>query len=167
MIAPVFVDTNIFVYARDAGERVKQTSATRWLEALWRDQTGRTSMQVLSEYYVVTTRKLSPGLSPRQAWDDVDALLTWRPIAIDAPLMRRGRDVELRYRLSWWDSLIVAAAQLQGCVTLLSEDLQHGADYGGVAVRSPFVDAVEDAAPVYRVGVAQRLHRQRGRPRKD
>jgi len=61
MTAPVFVETNVLVYARDAGSAAKQARAAAWLEILWREQVGRTSMQVLSEYYVTLTRKLDPG----------------------------------------------------------------------------------------------------------
>lgn len=166
MTAPVFVDTNIFLYARDAGEPAKQPRAAGWLEYLWREQIGRTSVQVLSEYYVNVTRNLVPGLPPDEAWDDVQALLTWRPCAVDEGLLRRGREIEHRYHLSWWDSLVVGAAQLQGCALLLTEDLQDGAVYGGVAVRSPFTLAVEEARSVYAAAPrAASRHAPRGRPK--
>jgi predicted nucleic acid-binding protein len=166
MTVPVFVDTNVFLYARDAGETTKQQRAAAWLNYLWREQLGRTSVQVLSEYYVNLTRKLAPGLAPDEAWDDVQALLTWHPQAIDDALLRRGREVELRYRLSWWDSLVVGAAQLQGCTVLLTEDLQDGAMLGGVAVRSPFSLAIEEAVATYSVAPrAARRHPSRGRPK--
>jgi len=165
MSAPVFVDTNVFLYARDASEPAKQPRAAAWLEHLWREQSGRTSVQVLSEYYVNLTRKLSPGLAPEEAWEDVQGLLTWHPQPVDDALLRRGREIELRYRLSWWDCLVVGAAQLQGCIVLLTEDLQDGAVYGGVTVRSPFTVAVEEAAALYAVQpAATRLRRSRGRP---
>jgi predicted nucleic acid-binding protein len=166
MTAPVFVDTNVLLYARDSGEPAKQPRAVDWLRQLWREQLGRTSVQVLSEYYVNVTRKLDPGLSREEAWDDVRALLVWRPQAVDSALLERGRDIEQRYRLSWWDCLIVAAAQVQGCALLLSEDLQDGAVYGGVTVRNPFTLAAgEDTAP-YRVAErAVSRQRPRGRPR--
>src|SRR5512145_325642 len=124
MTVPVFVDTNI------ASELSKQPIAAGRLDHLWRGQLGRTSAQVLSEYYVTVTRKLSPGLHADDAWDDVLALMSWHPIPSDEALLRRGRVVEQRFRLSWWDSLIVAAAQLQACTLLLSEDLQDGAAFG-------------------------------------
>jgi len=164
MSAPVFVDTNVLLYARDASEPAKQPRATAWLEHLWREQSGRTSVQVLSEYYVNLTRKLSPGLAPEEAWDDVQELLTWHPQAVDDALLRRGREIELRYQLSWWDSLVVGAAQLQGCAVLLTEDLQDGGVYGGVTVRSPFTLAVEEAAALYAVQPAAARRRPRGRP---
>lgn len=166
MTAPVFVDTNVLLYARDAGEAAKQPRAAAWLEYLWREQLGRTSVQVLSEYYVNVTRKLAPGLAPDEAWDDVQALLTWHPQPVDDVLLRRGREVELRYRLSWWDSLVVGAAQLQGCTVLLTEDLQDGAVFGGVAVRSPFTLAIEEAMATYAVTPsAMKGHPSRGRPK--
>lgn len=68
----------------------------------------------------------------------VTSLLAWNPQATDGSVLRRGREVERRYRLGWWDSLIVASAQLQGCELLLTEDLQDGAHFGAVNVRSPF-----------------------------
>jgi len=167
MNALVFVDTNVFLYARDAGETRKRPLAAAWLEQLWREQLGRTSVQVLSEYYVAVTRKLRPGLSPAQAWDDVSGLFAWRPQPTDDTLLKRGREVELRYGLSWWDSLIVAAARLQGCALLLSKDLQDGGDYGGVIVRSPFTLSVSEPLPRYAgASAATRGHPPRGRPRR-
>jgi predicted nucleic acid-binding protein len=162
----VFVDTNVLLYARDAGEPAKQPRAAAWLEHLWRAQSGRTSVQVLSEYYVNATRKLDPGLAPDDAWDDVTALFAWRPQPIDEALLQRGRDIERRHRLSWWDSLVVGAAQLQGCTLLLSEDFQDGGEYGGVTVRSPFSLAVEEARTAYTTAPLEAAqHPRRGRPR--
>lgn len=165
MTDPVFVDTNVFLYARDAGEPAKRPRAVSWLEHLWAERLGRTSMQVLSEYYVNATRQLDPGLSPDEAWDDVEMLLTWNPLPVDGSLLHAGREIQRRHRLSWWDSLIVAAARLQGCSLLLSEDLQDGAVIGGVTVRSPFSLAVAEAPALYRSmpKVASR-HPRRGRP---
>ncbi|MCL4185092.1 MAG: PIN domain-containing protein [Burkholderiaceae bacterium] len=144
MTAPVFVDTNVFVYAREAGDATRQPRALSWVEWLWREQLGRTSMQVLSEYYVTVTRKLKPGLPPEQAWDDIDALMAWNPQPIDRDVMQRARAIQSRHRLSWWDSLVVAAARAQGCAVLLTEDLHNGALIDGVRIRNPFTHAVHD-----------------------
>ena len=163
----IFVDTNVFIYARQANEPAKRPLAQAWLDNLWREQSGRTSMQVLSEYYVNVTRKIDPPREAHDAWDDVRALMTWNPVPMDRALLEAGRNVEARYRLSWWDSLIVAAAQVQGCTLLLTEDLQDGASYGGVTVRSPFTLAVSEAAATYGAQpVVASRHRPRGRPRK-
>src|SRR6266568_674841 len=160
----VFVDTNVFVYARDAGEPEKQRLAAAWLESLWHAQLGRTSTQVLSEYYVTVTRKLDPGMDADEAWEDVRALLAWHPQPIDGELIQRGHEVEGKYGLGWWDSLIVAAAQLQDCRLLLSEDLQDGGNYGAVTVRSPFtLELNEPIAPYATMPLAARAHPPRGR----
>jgi len=165
MNGAVFVDTNVFVYARDASEKHKQAAAMAWIERLWREQRGRTSMQVLSEYYVTVTRKLKPGLSRDDAWDDIGSLSAWKPRATDLELLTAAHEVERRHQLSWWDALIVAAAQLQNCSLLLTEDLHDGAVIGGLAVMNPFTSKVKEEQPAY--GVAPKSnprHRRPGRP---
>ena len=164
MSAPVFVDTNVLVYARDLREKAKQPVAAQWIAQLWRDRTGRTSTQVLSEFYVTVTRKLKPGMPAAQAWDEVNAFLSWHPQAVDAALLQRAYQIEQRYRLSWWDSAVVGAAQLQDCALLLTEDLQDGAVFGSVTVRSPFTLAAEDPRAIYRLPPPENAHRPRGRP---
>jgi len=95
-------------------------------------------------------------------------LFAWDPQPIDAMLLARAREIEQRWRLSWWDSMVVAAAQLQGCPLLLTEDLQDGAQYGGVTVHSPFTHGVREPVPAYAVAPTVRpRHRGRGRPRKQ
>jgi predicted nucleic acid-binding protein len=135
---PVFVDTNVLAYARDASEPEKQPQAAAWTEHLWRTRTGRLSFQVLQEYYATTTRKLKPGLSPEQARADVRDLLAWRPVPVGAEVLDEGWSVEDRYGLSWWDALIVAAARIARCDYLLTEDLQDGAELDGLRVVNPF-----------------------------
>jgi len=167
MTAPVFVDTNVLVYARDPRDAAKQARAADWIEHLWRERTGRTSLQVLSEYYVCLTRKLSPRVASDEAWDDAKALFAWRPQPVDEQLLARAREIERRFRLAWWDSMIVGAAQIQDCVVLLTEDLQDGAVFGGVTARSPFTLAAGEPAAAYVVGPsAKSRHRSRGRPKR-
>jgi predicted nucleic acid-binding protein len=123
-------------------------------------------MQVLSEFYTTVTRQLRPGLSPDDAWEDVTALLAWQPQEVNRGALVRARDIERRHALSWWDSMIVAAAQLQNCAVLLSEDLQHGLVCGTVTVRNPFAETVEDDHASYATPVAPvSRHRRPGRPR--
>ena len=167
MSAAVFVDTNIFVYARDASEPEKQPAAEKWIELLWMEQRGRTSVQVLNEYYVTVTRRMKPGMAPEDAWADVRALLAWEPQPVDRDLVLRASDIEGRHRLSWWDSLIVAAAQLQNCALLLTEDLQDGWSCEGLTVCNPFKTQIEDERGRYMATPAPASrHRSRGRPRR-
>ncbi len=91
------------------------------LAELWVARSGRISMQVLSEYFVTVTRKLDPGLTPEEAWDDIEALYAWKPQTIDMPLLSRSFAIQRRYQLSWWDSMIVAA-------------------YFGITVENPFAE---------------------------
>jgi hypothetical protein len=65
MTGPCFVDANVLVYARDARHASKQARAAHWIARLWQEQLGRTSVQVLSEYHAVTTRKLTPRVPLR------------------------------------------------------------------------------------------------------
>ena len=84
---PVFVDTNVLVYARDASDMGKQAIAAAWMEHLWTSASGRLSVQVLQEYYVTMTRELDPGLSAEEAREDVRDLAAWRPLRIDQPIV--------------------------------------------------------------------------------
>jgi predicted nucleic acid-binding protein len=166
MNAPVFVDTNILVYAHQPNEPLKRPVAIQWVERLWQEQLGRLSMQVLNEYYVTVTRKIRPARAAADAWDEVRELLSWNPQPTDSELLRRAREIEQRHQLSWWDSLIVGAAPLQNCALLLTEDLQHRAVYGSVTVQNPFVAAVSDSTAVYAVTRPNiGGHPRRGRPR--
>lgn len=165
MSAIVFVDTNVFVYARDGGEPEKQPVAAEWLRRLWVEQRGRTSMQVLSEYFTTVTRKLDPGLTADEAWEDVTALFAWEPQEIGRSVLTRGREIAQRYSLNWWDALIVAAAQIQNCSMLLSEDLQHGLVCGSVKVNNPFSSQIAEQQEHYGAVTRVSRHRGRGRPR--
>ncbi|HKK17557.1 MAG TPA: PIN domain-containing protein [Opitutales bacterium] len=141
MSAKTFVDTNILVYSRDASEPEKQRVAEAALQELWKERRGALSTQVLNEYFVTVTRKLDPGLNPDEAWDDIDALSSWEPLAIDYHLLREAFHIQMRYQLSWWDSLIVAAADATNCEVILSEDLSAGQNYKGIEVVNPFAEA--------------------------
>lgn len=147
MTVPVFVDTNVLVYARDSSSQVKQARARAWMRYLWERRTGRLSSQVLQEYYVTVTAKLRPGLEPEIARSDVRTLLAWNPLGVDGEMIEDAWLVQDRYGLSWWDGLIVAAARTGGCGILLSEDLGDGQDYGGTTVVNPFRVAPEEAGP--------------------
>jgi predicted nucleic acid-binding protein len=163
----IFADTNLLLYVRDARAPAKQARATAWHDRLWREASGRTSAQVISEYYVNLKRDAGARMSAEQAWSDASRYLAWKPRAVDDEVLSTAREVERRYRISWWDSLIVAAAQLQGCELLLTEDLQDGMAFGGLTARSPFTLAVEQpAAPYAAPPMLARLHRPRGRPRR-
>jgi predicted nucleic acid-binding protein len=138
MIERYFVDTNVLVYARDAGEPEKQPVASAWLRYLWQSGNGRLSIQVLQEYYNVVTRKLDPGLPSDQARADVRDLLAWTPLRIDSDVLQSAWRIEDHFGFSWWDSLIIASAEHLNCRCLLSEDFQHGQQIGELTIADPF-----------------------------
>jgi len=138
MTVPVFVDTNVFVYRHDLSDPVKQKLAEQWIEQLASTRTGRLSYQVLQELFATLTRARGPRFPHSEARQIVEMLAAWKPIQADLGLLQRAWAIQERYRLSWWDSLIVAAAGASGCRILLTEDLQDGQLFDGVRVVDPF-----------------------------
>ena len=145
MTAPVFVDTNVFLYALDRADLKKQQAARAWREKLWKNRLGRISFQVLQEFYVQATRKWPEGRDEARA--EVTDLLTWRPVTMDAAILERGWKLQDRYQLSFWDALIVAAAKSLGCQYLLTEDLQTDQNLDGILVISPFLTDPASLSP--------------------
>jgi predicted nucleic acid-binding protein len=158
-----FVDTNVLVYARDPRDPHKQRVAADLMAQLWQSRSGRSSIQVLNEYYATITRKVGTRVDSDDAWDDVLILMTWNPQPIDRTVLIAAREIERRYRISWWDATIVAAAQAQRCTVLLSEDFQDGMSFGQLKVRNPFVPRIQEPPADSRATVTPR-HRPRGRP---
>jgi len=110
---------------------------------LWREGTGRLSYQVLVEYYA-NVRRLDPDARLDEIRTDITNLLEWNPLSIDRRVIEGAWRAQDRTRLSWWDSLVVAAAELSGCDYLLSEDLQDGQVIGRVTVVDPFRHTAAD-----------------------
>ncbi|MCJ7452155.1 MAG: hypothetical protein MUO39_06730, partial [Steroidobacteraceae bacterium] len=115
--------------------------------------------------YANSTRVLHPSLTTHEAWGHVVALMEWNPQPVDSEVLALGYQIQARYKLSWWDSLVVAAANKQACALLLTEDLQHTAVYAGVTVLNPFRFGVQDLAGVYTAQIRRAPRRGRGRPR--
>jgi predicted nucleic acid-binding protein len=161
-----FVDANLIVYAVNQSEPFKQEVATNLIARLWVEQRGRISIQVLNEFHAVVTRKFRHVIAPERAGAMIDQLLLWDPQPINSTVFLRAREIELRHKLNWWDCLIVAAARLQQCTVLYTEDLQHGATIDGVKIVNPFIAQVQEEPAHYAAQVIS-PHRPRGRPRKQ
>lgn len=136
MTAPVFVDTNIFVYRFDTADEEKRQHSRLWLDRLWESRLGRLSRQVQHELYVTLAHKL--GMPRDEARRIVGALEAWQPHSLDGSDIDAAWRIEDRWSISWWDALIVAAAMRCGARTLLTEDLQHGQGFDGLVVVNPF-----------------------------
>ena len=132
-----FVDTNVLLYAHDGGAGKKHERSVRLLSRLVEDGAGAVSIQVLAEFYAAATKKL--GISSQEAEEILADLGGWiihRPGHAD--LLRAAR-FQRRYKISWWDALVVNSAVELGCGVLWSEDIADGQRYGSVTVRNPFV----------------------------
>lgn len=139
----VFVDTNVLLYAEDRAHAGKHDAARAWLRELWLRRCGRLSTQVLNEFYVSATRKLSPPMPAGDARAEVRRLQQWQPWAPDLATIEAAWAVESRHGLHYWDALMVAAAQQQGCTLLLTEDLQHDRHIERLRIVNPFVEGPE------------------------
>jgi predicted nucleic acid-binding protein len=136
---PQFVDTNVLIYAYDAGAGLKHTAAKHFVEQLWKNKTGCLSTQVLQEFYVNVTRKTSQPFSAEQAKRAIQTLSHWTVFSPQPQDILAAIDLSVRYQISFWDSLVIRSAQQTGCKTLWTEDLAHGQEYDGVVVQNPFV----------------------------
>lgn len=131
-----FVDTNLLLYSFDPADRVKHAVAQRWLAMLWSSKEGRISWQVLNEFYANAERKLKvPSVTARNS---VESLVEWAPLGFHIGLMRRAWHWMDQAGVTYWDGLILAAAESLGCRWLLSEDFQDGRKYGAIQVVNPF-----------------------------
>ncbi len=135
----VFVDTNVLLYGIDDKDPAKRDQARAWLAACWRLRCGRVSTQVLNEFYFNARKKFSGAIAAGDARAEVRRYQQWRPWVVDHQTVESAWAVEARYGLSYWDSLMAAAAQQQGCTVLLTEDLQHDQFIDKVRVINPFL----------------------------
>lgn len=134
----VFVDSNILVYAYDSDAARKHEIAKGRLAHLWDHEDGAVSIQVLQEFYVTATRKLSRPISKRAARGVIHAYDSWSPHQPVTADLVAASELEERRHVSFWDALVIISAERCECTTLLSEDLQDGQRFGPVTVRSPF-----------------------------
>ncbi|MFZ4775455.1 MAG: PIN domain-containing protein [Terrimicrobiaceae bacterium] len=132
-----FLDTNVLLYGYDLDAPEKREVALDLIELGW-SQPGSTalSVQVLQEFVV---NFIKSGHSCEEAATVAGDFSTWPVVDITIPLFRLCLAVQARWQTSLWDAMIVAAAQASGARELLTEDLNHGQDYGGVKVINPFL----------------------------
>jgi len=132
-----FLDTSVLVYLFDHDEPDKEQRARDILEQAQLDDLAL-SAQVLSEFYVVVTRKLRRPLDETGAAQAIDWLSLLRVVPLDADLVKAAIQISRTAQLSYWDGLIVASAAAAGCERLLTEDLNDGQVIGSVRVENPF-----------------------------
>lgn len=137
LIEPVFVDTNVLIYAHDADAGPKRAIAAERLRLLWQDRNGALSTQVLQEFYTNVTRKIAHPLPRPQARQVVATYSAWcapvTPVEIEAAFA-----IEDSAYIGFWDALILASAASVGATILLSEDLNAKQIVAGIRIENPF-----------------------------
>ena len=132
-----FVDTNIFIYAHDRSAGVKHEIARDLIERLWESGAGVLSTQVLQEFCVnIRTRAVRP-LPGEEIRRLVQRYLAWEVVVNSGESVLEALEIERRYQTSFWDALIIQAAEESGAEVVYSEDLSDGQRYGSVRVVNP------------------------------
>jgi predicted nucleic acid-binding protein len=133
----IFLDTNILVYAHDLDAGEKYYRAREVVTGLWESGEGVLSVQVLEEFYVNVTKKIPNPLGKSEARDIIRQYMAWEPVAIEGDLILDASDIEERYKLSFWDALIIAAAKAGGASVILTEDITHDQVIEGIRIQNP------------------------------
>jgi predicted nucleic acid-binding protein len=136
-----FVDTNILVYAHDRSAGIKHDRARKLLEQLWDSGRGVLSTQVLQELCINLRRKVSHPLPLEEVRQLIFDYSTWEIVTNGPESVVQALDMELRYKTSFWDALILQAAESSGASILYSEDLGWRQRYATIQVVNPLLDA--------------------------
>ena len=140
MAARSFVDTNILVYAHDISQGFRHDRAKALVERLWEERSGVLSTQVIQEFYVNVRRKAAHPIPSDEARKLVEDYLCWPLVINDGTSILGALRLERDFRVSFWDALILDAANRCDAKFLYSEDLSHGQEYGATTVVNPFLD---------------------------
>ena len=131
----IFIDTNILVYCMDSFDLAKRDRCRMLIKTLTNDLRGVISTQVMQEFYVSATKKL--GADALLVKDILHSFERFETVIITPSLIKDAIDCSIINRLSFWDALIVVAAESAHCERLWSEDLNHGQIIRGVRVENP------------------------------
>jgi predicted nucleic acid-binding protein len=132
-----FVDTNILVYAHDRSAGLKHKRAQALVEGLWNSGAGVLSTQVLQELCISIRRKARHPLTLEETSRLIEDYSRWEVVVNTATSITDALNIEARYKISFWDALILQAAEAAGVETVYSEDLAGGQRYGTLRVINP------------------------------
>lgn len=139
----IFVETNVYFYARDDRLPAKRERAIVWLAELGRLQRGKANLQVANEFTNAVLRRL-PGSRAEEVFAMAQDTLAWGSTGVTLATMREAMHIHLHYRYSWWDCLLLASALELGCSHFLSEDLQDGQVIGDLTIVDPFAHSPDE-----------------------
>lgn len=134
-----FLDTNIFIYSFEETTLQKSVRAAELIREAVRSRNGIVSYQVVQEFFNVALRRFAHPMTAAEAEQYLTT--TFRPLMVinsSTALYAEALRLYSNNSLSWYDSVIVAAAIEGGAQILYSEDLQHGQKFGGLRVENPF-----------------------------
>jgi predicted nucleic acid-binding protein len=134
-----FVDTNILVYAHDRAAGIKHQRARSLVEELWDSGQGVLSTQVLQELCINLRRKAARPLAVEEVRQILRDYSTWEIVTNTAESVMQAIEIEIRYKTSFWDALILYAAEKANVSTLYSEDLARGQRYGNIRIVNPLI----------------------------
>lgn len=135
---PQFIDTCILLYAYDNSESEKHQQAVTLVSDLWKSGRGALSIQVLQEFYVNITQKVANPLTARDASQIVFDLGQWKLHRPGLDSILKAIEIQQRYKISFWDSLIICSSQNLGCKIIWTEDLNNKQYYGETQALNPF-----------------------------
>jgi predicted nucleic acid-binding protein len=134
-----FVDTNILIYAHDATAGSKHVRSRELVEHLWNAQEGVLSTQVLQELCVNLRRKLATPLPINDVRQLIRDYSNWEIVVNTADSVMHALELEARHRISFWDALILQAAERADVDVLYSEGLASGQHFGSIKIVNPFL----------------------------
>lgn len=140
MSVDCFLDTNVMIYAYDLEAEYKHKIAKEIVRDFWDNRGALISTQVLQEFYVNVTRKIPRPLSLAKARSIIEQYQVWPIINNNTKSIIRASEIQERYQLSFWDSLIISSAEIGGAKVVLSEDLSHNQYIAGICVQNPFLE---------------------------
>lgn len=139
-----FLDTNILVYAHEPGTGIKHERARALIEMIWETGGGVLSTQVLQELCVNLRRKMTKPWTVEETRNLILDYMNWQIVVMTPDSVIEALAIEANYQISFWDALIIHAAESSGAAILYSEDLSDGQTYGSVRVVNPLNETASD-----------------------
>lgn len=133
-----FFDTNILVYSFDSTDQGKYEIASDLIIRAYQKGDGVISTQVLKEFYVTVTQKIPLKMDMDDAEQVIRDFSLWTVVETSVSLILKAIRFQRQHRFSFWDAMIVTAAKVSNCTTILTEDLSHDIIIDDIRILNPF-----------------------------
>jgi len=134
----VLLDTNILIYLQEGLDAKKHKLSQKLFEKLANENVIVLSTQVLQEFFVAMTRKLNHD--PITVKQILLLFEKFEIVTIQFQMVMQAIDISVLNKLSFWDSLIITAAEVSNCKVIYSEDLNPGQKIKGITIVNPFLE---------------------------